>query len=409
MDVDRAQAGERHADRDARHRVFRERRAEDALRPELLHQPARGALDRLRVVDVEAEADDARIALHLLERGVAQRVDVVLLALAHDDSLKTCVCSASGAGNGEFSANAKASAISASTSVSIRLRSSGSTRRRHARHLVVADPRLGLAAIAVAEVPVLAGADVFLPAVGHALEEERARVAAAHRFDHRLRAFRDPQHVAVLDALRRQAERRCARADVGHVLADALVGVDRVAVVLAEEEHGQLLQRGEVQALVEDALVDRAVAEHREHHARLAAQFHRDRIADRVRDRRADHRRGAEDTRRDVDHVHRAALAACAAGRLAVELREHRAQIAALGEIERVRAIRTEDGVVAAQRFADADRHRLLPDRKVHRRLDHVGRIDARDLLFDAADPVERAVDARGISHAPPPSSRNQR
>ena len=280
--------------------------------------------------------------------------------------MKTCVCSASGAGNGEFSRERERLGdlgLHLGFDPLARGRIDGG---RHARHLVVANPGLGLGAIAVAEIPVLAGTDVFLPAVGHALEEERTGVAAAHRVGGCGRAFGDPQHVAVVDALGRQTERRRARADVGHALADPLVGVDRVAVVLAHEEHRQLLQRGEVEALVEDALVDRAVAEHREHHARLAPQLHRDRVADGVRDRRADDRRGAEDAGRDVDHVHRAALPARAASRLAVELREHRAQVAALGEVERVRAIRAEDGVVPAQRLADAHRDRFLPDREVH-------------------------------------------
>ena len=44
-------------------------------------------------------------------------------------------------------------------------------------------------------------------------------------------------------------------------LAAALVRVDGVAVVLADEEDRQILQDGEVQALGEDALFGRAVAE----------------------------------------------------------------------------------------------------------------------------------------------------
>ena len=51
----------------------------------------------------------------------------------------------------------------------------------------------------------------------------------------------------------------------------ALARVDRVVVVLADEQDRQPLERGEVQALGEDALLGRAVAEEAGDDARLAA------------------------------------------------------------------------------------------------------------------------------------------
>src|SRR5258708_15910437 len=49
--------------------------------------------------------------------------------------------------------------------------------------------------------------------------------------------------------------------DRGSALPAALVGVNRVLVVLADKENGQALQDREVQALGKDAFFSRAVAE----------------------------------------------------------------------------------------------------------------------------------------------------
>ena len=75
VDVDRAQAGHRHADRGPGHAVLGERRPEDALGAILLDEPARRPLDRLGVVHVEAHDDHAVVPLHLLVGGLAQRLD----------------------------------------------------------------------------------------------------------------------------------------------------------------------------------------------------------------------------------------------------------------------------------------------------------------------------------------------
>ena len=60
-----------------------------------------------------------------------------------------------------------------------------------------------------------------------------------------------------------------------------------------------------------------------------------------------------------VNQVHRAALAPITAGDLAVELGDHRLEVAALGEISRMATIRAGDYVVRSHRVADANRDRL--------------------------------------------------
>ena len=200
--------------------------------------------------------------------------------------------------------------------------------------------------------------------------------------------------VVLLDALRGHAVRAHAPADVFGRLALPLVRVNRIAVVLADEQDRQLLQRGEVERLVKHTFLGRAVAKERDHHAALAPQLDGVGIAHRVRNRGGDDRRGAHHAARDVDQVHRAAFAARAAVDLAVELGDHAPQVAAFGEIHRMAAVRPEDDVVRLEGLAGADRHALLPDRQVNRALDLVGRIDARDLFLDPPDAVERAVES---------------
>ena len=140
-----------------------------------------------------------------------------------------------------------------------------------------------------------------------------------------------------------------------------------VAVVLAEEDHRQLPDRGEVDRLVERAVRDRAVAEERDRDAAVAAQLRGGR---RARPRSA----GPPPTiplapkmpMRRVGDVHRAAAPAVRALVLAHQLGEHP---------ERVRPLarqcpwpRWVDVITSSRRErpARADGRRLLPDRQVH-------------------------------------------
>ncbi len=138
--------------------------------------------------------------------------------------------------------------------------------------------------------------------------------------------------------------------------------VNGVAVILTDEEDRQLLQRCEIQALREDPLLRRAVAEEAGNDRLLPLNTQGIGVADGIRNGGADHGRGAHHAGLQADQVHRAALAASAAGRLAVQLRQHRLQPAALGQVESMTAIGAEDHIVGPQGFTHTDRHRLLPN-----------------------------------------------
>jgi len=124
---------------------------------------------------------------------------------------------------------------------------------------------------------------------------EKARPAAgAHRGDRFRRRLVDREDVAARDAPRRDAIGFGALDDVdlGHPVPD--VRVDRVVVVLADEEDRQLLQRREVRGLVENALVHGALAEENADDRVRFALFQREGVAERQRQGRADDGRGSD-------------------------------------------------------------------------------------------------------------------
>ena len=192
-----------------------------------------------------------------------------------------------------------------------------------------------------------------------------------------------------LDAI---GARTGTEARAGHAVAD--VAVDRVEIVLADEQDRQLLERCEVHALVPRALVGRTFAEEAHDDRLRLLHLERQRRAHRIGDAGRHHRRRAHHADARVDEMHRARLAAGAAVDLAVELGHHAWNIAALGEIERVAAIGAEQDVRRLQVIADGRRHGFLADAEMDRALDLVRGIEADDLFFDPPDQVHRPIEA---------------
>ena len=86
-----------------------------------------------------------------------------------------------------------------------------------------------------------------------------------------------------------------------------------VLVVLAHVHHAQVVQRREVEAFVEGALVDAAVTEEAHRHLVGAAVAGRERSTRRDPEPAADDAVGAEHSQREVGDVHRAAAASAGA------------------------------------------------------------------------------------------------
>ena len=141
----------------------------------------------------------------------------------------------------------------------------------------------------------------------------------------------------------------------------------RILVVLADEHDRQLPDGGDVERLVERALVVGAVAEERDRDCAGLPLLGAERRADRDRQAAADDAVGAEIALGRLGDVHRAAAPLAIAGLAAEKFGEHRLQLGALGDAMAVAAMGRGDAIGVAERHADADRRRLLPDRQMHR------------------------------------------
>src|SRR5205823_459990 len=119
---------------------------------------------------------------------------------------------------------------------------------------------------------------------------------------------------------------------------------------------------GQVGALVQDALVQGAVAEEADRDLVGAPDLRRQGRAGRDAHPAADDAVGPEDAPVDVGDVHAAALALAVAGRLAEQLSHHQLDVAALGDAVAVAAVGAGDEVVLAQGGAGADPDRLFAD-----------------------------------------------
>ncbi len=125
MYMNRTQAGHRHADACAGHAVLGKRRIHHAIGPEALRKTPCAAKDRLRIIDAQADHENAIVPLHLLVEGFANGLDLgqrTCLDHANTSSRRSVA-----AGNGLSSAYARAATSSASTAASRSARSRGSS------------------------------------------------------------------------------------------------------------------------------------------------------------------------------------------------------------------------------------------------------------------------------------------
>ena len=159
---------------------------------------------------------------------------------------------------------------------------------------------------------------------------------------------------------------------------------------------------------MERARVGRAVAEERDRDPLLAAELEGERGADDRRQPAAHDRVRAEVALLEVVEMHRAAVAARAALRLAVELGHDGVRVRSLGDRVPVGAVRRGDHVLQPQRRADARGDGLLADADVQE-AGELARPEALlDLLLEAPDQqhlpeelveplVRKRVSARGF------------
>ena len=194
------------------------------------------------------------------------------------------------------------------------------------------------------------------------------------------------------------------RDDVAHAL-DVRVGRARrelgEAVVLAHEDQRQPPERREIHGLVEDASLNRAVAEEDDHYRAVAARSCREGAAQRDRDVAADDAGRAHEPVLRVDEVHRAAEAPAQAGVAAEQLGQQPIERRALGDRVAVRPVPRVHGVVVAQLAAHGSRDALAADAQMDQALDLAGPHEHADLLLEEADPPHRREQALGLRGRP--------
>ena len=171
----------------------------------------------------------------------------------------------------------------------------------------------------------------------------------------------------------------------------------RDAVVLQRDEQPGTPERGHVQRLVEDALPEGAVPDEDDDDARVATQPLRERDAESDRDE-LPLDAGADEAR--SVQVLAAAAAPTDAVCLAHQLGEQGCEVAAGGEKVTVAAVRAEDGVTGLQVAEQADRDRLLADRRMRRSREEPLRVELQELLLRTPDLEHPAVQLEVVDQA---------
>ena len=162
-------------------------------------------------------------------------------------------------------------------------------------------------------------------------------------------------------------------------------GAHRVQVVLADEQHGQPPDRGEVDRLVELPLGHRPLAEEAGGDPVAAGQLVGQRDPDGQRQPAPDDRVAPVEPGRCVEQVHRPAAPAAASGDPAEHLGHHRPRGHPLEQGVSVLAVGRDDRVVGLQRRHHPGGHRLLADVHVQEAADRPGAVQLHAALLEAA------------------------
>src|SRR5215831_5371127 len=246
------------------------------------------------------------------------------------------------------------------------------------------DPGVKLLLSAVPEMDVAERPAMFEPTVSHELEERRASFVAdmgnclggsgVDRLDQLTVVLRSPDAMPA-HQFGNGAVSRLSRVERR---------VHRIEIVLANEEYGQPMDCRKVHALMKDAGLGRRITEENDRDAGAILQHRAEGRTNTDRNRAADNRHATEKVHRQVDEMHRAALA--------VELGEHRAQAAALTDVMSVRTMRANNMILQTQMPAHAGGDGLLTDAEMSRTAHVAFRIQGLDALLDAPNFQHRAI-----------------
>ena len=216
--------------------------------------------------------------------------------------------------------------------------------------------------------------------------EEVGALTAASVFDGFLRRFMHRQHIHAIRLRRRNVGHPGFLIHVGHGRGFVDRYAHAILVVLAQKDHRQFPQRGQVQALVELAVVGAAVAEEDHYHPvffgalRGQCQPYGDRQVP------GDDGITAPEVLADVGKVHRTAASLIYAGFFAVQFRHQALRIQSAHDGMPVIAIMRHDVILRAQRMNCAHGDGFLADVEMQEAADFALLIRSARLFFKAPD-----------------------
>src|SRR5438132_3079805 len=229
--------------------------------------------------------------------------------------------------------------------------------------------------------------------VRHRLQEIRT-LTGADLLDGFADCVADGQHVHAIDPAGFDAVG-------GGVLGDVGVERDRafdrrahpVAVVLAEKQHRQPPERGQVQRFVRGAAGHRALAEEAQDYWVTAAILHGEGHAGRQRQMSADDGVAAHEPALRIHEVHGAALPLAQSGDSTEEFGHDALRVRAPSEAMAVIAVGRENVVIGPQRVHGAHGHSLFSDAEVAEPADLAERVHLRGPLLEASNQEHLGVE----------------
>src|SRR5437763_817711 len=203
---------------------------------------------------------------------------------------------------------------------------------------------------------------------------------------------RDDVHPIDLLALNAVGDAAVVEVGAGRSAADR--SAHAITVVFDDVDDRQLPQRRHVEALVDLALVDRAVAQigHRDPPVVAVAMSKAETGTDRYLS--PDDAVSAEEILLAAEHVHRAALAVRIAAAPAGQLGHHTLRVHAAGQHMAVIAVGGDDRVALLQRGLHADDYRLLSDIEMTKSADQPHAVHLACPLLETADQQHIGVPA---------------
>ena len=226
--------------------------------------------------------------------------------------------------------------------------------------------------------------------IGPAFEECRPATAADRRTDAPCRGF-DGDDIHAVDDFGGNIVALRLDVDVGLRLRALEPGAHGVEVVLADKQHRQPPQLGQIEALVELALGDRTFAKETGGNAVALLHLLGHRQADGERQSAADNSVAAIEAGGSVEQMHRPAAPVAAAFGFAIHLGHDRIHRHAAGESMAVLAIGRDHRVGWRQRLHRTDGDRLLADVEMHEPADLLLLIKLGAFLLEAPDAHHRA------------------